>query len=55
MEDIERDSGRDMTPKLIGEESWQFYQEDNPLDFLLIKSVWQEGYSDFNILEIEEI
>lgn len=41
--------------KIIEEESWQFYQEDNPLDFLLIKSVWQEGYSEFNILEIEEI
>ena len=41
--------------KIIEEEAWQFYQEDNPLDFLLIKSVWQEGYSEFNILEIEEI
>jgi len=41
--------------KIIEEESWHFYQEDNPLDFLLIKSVWQEGYSEFNILEIEEI
>lgn len=41
--------------KIIEEVSWQFYREDNPLDFLLIKRVWQEGYSEFNILEIEEI